>query len=73
VVEPPILNTCATKLLEVALKTGIPVGFGLLTTDDLDQAKQRSCIQKPSAPSQSNKGQEAADAVLEMIYLFRDL
>ncbi|MAD57293.1 MAG: 6,7-dimethyl-8-ribityllumazine synthase, partial [Porticoccus sp.] len=53
---------------EVALKTNIPVGFGLLTVDNLAQARHRACLPEESvALVQSNKGQEAADAVLAMI------
>ena len=56
---------------EVALKANIPVGFGLLTVDNLAQARHRACLPEDSvALAQSNKGQEATDAVLEMINLF---
>ena len=55
---------------EVVLRANIPVGYGLLTTDDLAQAEQRSHIEINSALGQSNKGQDAADAVLEMIHTF---
>ena len=56
---------------EVALKADIPVGFGLLTVDNLAQARHRACLPEDSvALAQSNKGQEATDAVLEMINLF---
>ncbi|TFH67797.1 6,7-dimethyl-8-ribityllumazine synthase [Gammaproteobacteria bacterium LSUCC0057] len=46
---------------EVALHSELPVGFGLLTTDDLRQAELRS------ADNDENKGREAALTVLEMI------
>ena len=55
---------------EVALRANIPVGYGLLTTDDLAQAEQRSHTEINSTLGQSNKGQDAADAVLEMIHTF---
>ena len=52
---------------EVALTTGIPVAFGLLTTDDETQARARS------GDDSGNKGEEAALTALEMISLFRQL
>jgi 6,7-dimethyl-8-ribityllumazine synthase len=41
------------------------VAFGLLTTDDLEQAEERS------GNNSENKGEEAALTALEMISLFR--
>jgi len=46
---------------EVSLQSQLPVGFGLLTTDDLRQAQLRS------SDNEENKGREAALTVLEMI------
>tara|TARA_B110000196_G_scaffold120052_1_gene104135 strand:+ start:524 stop:1075 length:552 start_codon:yes stop_codon:yes gene_type:complete len=71
-----ICKETSRGLGEVALKNNIPVGFGLLTTDDSEQAVYRSYVKNPDtaiSPLYSNKGKEAADAVLEMINLFRDL
>lgn len=54
----------ATSGLEaVARETGVPVGFGLLTTDDAEQAYARA------GGAKGNKGEEAARAVLEMCEL----
>ncbi len=54
----------ATRGLEtLAREHGIPIGFGLLTTDTADQARARA------GGSKGNKGEEAARAVLEMIEL----
>jgi 6,7-dimethyl-8-ribityllumazine synthase len=50
---------------EVALREGLPVAFGVLTTDNLDQALERS------GDNAENKGAEAALTALEMISLFR--
>jgi len=50
---------------EVSLREGLPVAFGLLTTDDLEQAEERS------GNNSENKGEEAALTALEMIALFR--
>lgn len=52
---------------EVALATGVPIAFGVLTTDDLDQARERS------GPGADNKGEEAALTALEMVSLLRQL
>lgn len=42
----------------VALEFGIPIGFGLLTVDTMEQARERA------GGSAGNKGHEAADAAL---------
>jgi 6,7-dimethyl-8-ribityllumazine synthase len=47
-------------LQRVALETGIPVGFGVLTVDTVQQAMDRS-------GDSGNKGSEAAMTALEMI------
>lgn len=44
----------------VALDTGIPVGFGVLTVDSVDQARERSGV-----GAEDNKGREATLAALE--------
>ena len=50
---------------EVIRDTGVPVAFGVLTTDDTEQAIARS------GGEQGNKGEEAALAALEMAGLCR--
>lgn len=58
----------ATKgLAHVSLETGIPVGFGLLTTDTLEQAIERS------GSKGGNKGVEAASAVLETLRVLEQI
>jgi 6,7-dimethyl-8-ribityllumazine synthase len=52
---------------EVALTENLPVAFGLLTTDDLKQAQDRS------GDNQENKGEEAALTVLELVSLYKQL
>lgn len=47
-------------VMNVMLETGIPIGMGIITTNNLKQAKDRS-------GSTNNKGSESAQAVLEMI------
>jgi 6,7-dimethyl-8-ribityllumazine synthase len=58
----------ATKgLAQVQLATGVPVGFGLLTTDTLDQAIERA------GAKAGNKGAAAAAAVLETARVLEQL
>ena len=56
---------CAAGIQQVQLDTGVPVAFGVLTTDTVDQALDRS------APGPSNKGREAALTAIEMFRLVR--
>ena len=49
-----------TGLMEVSTRTGIPVGFGLLTCDTLDQARDRAGL----TGSSEDKGYEAALAAV---------
>ena len=51
----------ARGLAEISLRHGLPVAFGVLTTDDAAQAMDRA------GGRHGNKGWEAADAALEMI------
>ncbi|MFQ6045060.1 MAG: 6,7-dimethyl-8-ribityllumazine synthase [Gemmatimonadales bacterium] len=62
-----ISHAAATGLNEVSLQHGIPVGFGVLTCDTLDQALARA-----GGPA-GNKGEEAAQAALETASALRDI
>ncbi|WP_027183967.1 6,7-dimethyl-8-ribityllumazine synthase [Desulfovibrio inopinatus] len=55
-----VANECAKGLAQVSLDTGVPIGFGVLTTDTLEQAIERA------GSKAGNKGVEAASAVLEL-------
>lgn len=55
-----IASAAAHGLTRVGLDAGIPVAFGVLTTDDLRQAEARA------GGAHGNKGWEAAAAALEM-------
>ncbi|MEG1610637.1 MAG: 6,7-dimethyl-8-ribityllumazine synthase [Bilophila sp.] len=58
----------ATKgLAQVSLESGVPVGFGLLTTDNIEQAIERA------GTKAGNKGVEAAAAVLETVRVLKQL
>ncbi len=60
-----IASAVAHGLTRVSLDTGVPVAFGVLTTDTIEQAKARSL------PDQTNKGWEAALAAVEMVHVLR--
>lgn len=62
-----VCGECARGIGEVSLTTGVPVAFGVLTTDDLKQAQDRS------GDNAENKGEEAALTALEMVSLFQHL
>jgi 6,7-dimethyl-8-ribityllumazine synthase len=55
-----VAGECARGLQNVCVETGIPVIFGVLTTETVEQALQRA------APGGSNKGGEAMETALEM-------
>jgi 6,7-dimethyl-8-ribityllumazine synthase len=61
-----ISSAASSGLQQVALETGIPVGFGLLTVNTVQQAMDRS-------GESGNKGSEAAMAALEMIHVLREI
>jgi 6,7-dimethyl-8-ribityllumazine synthase len=62
-----VASECAVGVGRVALDTGVPVAFGVLTTDDRDQAFARA------GGAEGNKGAEAAATAVEMTDLLRQL
>jgi 6,7-dimethyl-8-ribityllumazine synthase len=62
-----VAGECARGLQSAMLETGVPVAFGVLTTENLAQAQQRS------APGLANKGREAMDSAVAMAQLLRRL
>lgn len=62
-----VAGECARGLIDVQLKTGKPIGFGVLTVNTVKQAQERS------GPGETNKGYEAASAMLEMLRLRGEL
>ena len=56
----------AAGLMQVQLDTGVPIAFGVLTTEDKDQALARSGLK-------NNKGADAAETALEMANLLREI
>jgi len=62
-----VAGEAARGLSRVALRYDVPVGFGVLTVDSIDQALARS------GGDRGNKGYEAAVTALEMVQLLRVL
>jgi len=51
-----VAGECARGIMDVQLATGVPIGFGVLTTETLAQAEERA------DPERGDKGYEAAVA-----------
>ena len=62
-----VAGPCAYGVARAALDTGVPVIFGVLTTEDLTQALDRA------GGCEGNKGSEAATTAIEMARLLRTL
>jgi 6,7-dimethyl-8-ribityllumazine synthase len=62
-----VAGECARGLNLVALDSGVPVIFGVLTVETVDQALERA------ATTEANKGGESMDTALEMIDLLAKL
>lgn len=62
-----VANESAKGLTQVMLENDIPVAFGILTTDNIDQAVQRA------GSKAGNKGAEAALSALEMINVLQQI
>ncbi|GED58483.1 6,7-dimethyl-8-ribityllumazine synthase [Brevibacillus formosus] len=60
-----VCNETAKGVASLSLSTGIPVIFGVLTTDNIEQAIERA------GTKAGNKGWEAATAAIEMANLSR--
>src|SRR6266511_2869240 len=62
-----VAGQCAAGLGAVARETGVPIGFGVLTTDTMEQALDRA------GGKAGNKGGEAALTMLEMAGLLESV
>jgi 6,7-dimethyl-8-ribityllumazine synthase len=60
-----VARGAAEGLQRVSLETGVPIAFGVLTTDDLQQAMDRA------GGKSGNKGSEAAEAAIELANLLK--
>ncbi|MDV7213801.1 6,7-dimethyl-8-ribityllumazine synthase [Azotobacter beijerinckii] len=62
-----VAGECTKGLAQVSLQFGVPVAFGVLTVDSIEQAIERS------GTKAGNKGAEAALSALEMVSLMAAL
>ena len=60
-----VAGECVKGLASVSLEAGIPVSFGVLTVDTIEQAVERS------GTKAGNKGEEAAMSAFEMVALLK--
>ena len=61
-----IAASAARGISEASLRTGVPLLFGVITADNVEQANDRA------GDDQSNKGYEAAMAAVEIANLYRE-
>lgn len=59
-----VINGVANGVSQISLSTDVPIVFGVLTTDTLEQEQQRS------GAKSGNKGAEVALSLLELINIF---
>ena len=62
-----VAGECTSGLARVSLDYDLPIGFGVLTTDTIEQAVERS------GSKAGNKGADAAMTALEMVSLLREI
>ena len=64
-----VCSAATTGLTDVSVRTGVPVGFGVLTCDDEQQALDRAGL----PGSREDKGAEAVEAAIATVVALRDL
>ena len=62
-----VCNEVSKGIATVSLETGIPVMFGVLTTENIEQAIERA------GSKAGNKGSECAEGAIEMVNLIREM
>lgn len=62
-----VATGATTGIMDVILETGVPIGFGLLTVEDLEQAMARA------GEGEQNKGWEAAASTIAMCSIVRSI
>jgi 6,7-dimethyl-8-ribityllumazine synthase len=62
-----VAGECVKGMAQVSLKQGVPVAFGVLTVDTIEQAIERA------GTKAGNKGAEAALSAIEMVNLLRQI
>jgi 6,7-dimethyl-8-ribityllumazine synthase len=81
-----VAGECASGLTQASLTTGVPISFGVLTTDNVEQAMERAGLQvntgaegsRPQADTHvdtltGNKGADAALCAIEMANVLRSI
>jgi 6,7-dimethyl-8-ribityllumazine synthase len=74
-----VAGSCVTGMAQVSLESGIPIAFGVLTVNTLEQALERIGGKPVNADKEhgdkeiGHKGEEAALSALEMINLLKQL
>lgn len=61
-----VAGECASGIQQAQLETGVPIAFGALTVENLDQALARS-----EGPGGHNVGEDGAKVAVEMAQLVR--
>ncbi len=61
-----IAASAARSISEASLRTGVPLLFGVITADNVEQADERA------RDDENNKGYEAAMAAVELVNLYRN-
>ena len=62
-----VCNEVSKGIAAVSLESGIPVMFGVLTTENIEQAIERA------GTKAGNKGSECAEGAIEMVNLIREM
>ena len=62
-----VCNEAAKGIAQASLKTGVPIMFGVITTENIEQAIERA------GTKAGNKGFDVATAAIEMVNLIKEL
>lgn len=62
-----VAGPCSNEIARIQVDTGIPIGFSVLTVENIEQAVARS------GPDSGNKGEEAAIGAIEMATLLKSI
>lgn len=62
-----VAGECSKGIAQVSLESGLPIAFGVLTTDTIEQAIERA------GTKAGNKGADAALSAIEMVNVLRQL
>ena len=60
-----VANEVSKGIANISIETGVPISFGVLTTDTIEQAIERA------GTKAGNKGFDAANTAIEMVNLFK--